>query len=238
MSITARQIEKAWLAHQPERARIPAEAWRRLRQFKRSLAGPAASIDRGLHDDKTLDLLGEAVRRRGMARQRVLKVVKEKFAGATVRAERDVVELHWLVPSTHLIQDIQDQGESQDCVVHYRTVIRLDILKIVVLWSTIISEIADHSAGRLLQRFPKADLGQCLFQVGNEYLSADGDEVLTCLNTGRTAYLPGGPGLFACSIISAKGAGGKGTFLYARADVAQSGNDPHRPAPAASGCEA
>ena len=39
------QIERGWLAHEPERARIPREVWRQLRTFKRAIAPVAARIE-------------------------------------------------------------------------------------------------------------------------------------------------------------------------------------------------
>jgi hypothetical protein len=59
MDARTREIERAWIAHQPERARIPPEAWRQLRIFKRSLVPQVARINKAGADR---DFLHEVVK--------------------------------------------------------------------------------------------------------------------------------------------------------------------------------
>jgi hypothetical protein len=73
MDEIARQIDRSWSQHEPERDRIPAEIWRRVRAFKRELPPTAAIIERVLKNDKLAQpLIERCVRRRGMARQNFL----------------------------------------------------------------------------------------------------------------------------------------------------------------------
>jgi hypothetical protein len=46
------EIERAWLQHDPARAEIPAEQWRKLRQFKRDIAVTAGVIQNVLKNEK------------------------------------------------------------------------------------------------------------------------------------------------------------------------------------------
>ena len=64
-------------------------------------------------------LLGEAllidcVLKRGMARQRALKLAQAALPGAQLNGSRDRLEVRWLAPRDHLIADVRHPGERQD----------------------------------------------------------------------------------------------------------------------------
>jgi hypothetical protein len=42
--VRERQIERAWIAHDPSRAKIPQDAWRALRNFKKQITPQAARV--------------------------------------------------------------------------------------------------------------------------------------------------------------------------------------------------
>jgi hypothetical protein len=60
----AKEINRAWLLHDPSRSKIPPEIWRRLRAFKRQLAGPAAAIERSLKNPTTSEAIASCTRKR------------------------------------------------------------------------------------------------------------------------------------------------------------------------------
>jgi hypothetical protein len=57
MDARTRDIERAWLQHDPSRGKIPSESWRALRNFKRSLAPQAARVGAASDDGKRIKAL-------------------------------------------------------------------------------------------------------------------------------------------------------------------------------------
>jgi hypothetical protein len=79
------EIDRAWIQHDPERARITPAAYRELRAFKRDIGLTAATIEAVLkRDDLTQSLIEPLVRRRGMHRQRRLTELRRTFPTANV----------------------------------------------------------------------------------------------------------------------------------------------------------
>ena len=70
------QIERGWLAHEPERARIPREIGRQLHTFKRVIAPVAARVEAASNDRECIaGLLYDYVRKSDVGRARALAKV-------------------------------------------------------------------------------------------------------------------------------------------------------------------
>jgi hypothetical protein len=113
-----REVNAAWLLHEPERAAISNEIWRGLRAWKRELL-PTASIIEGVlkREQLTRSLIEPAIRRRGIARQRKLTELRRLLPGANVKITyKEILEISWLSPKQAILADPQHQGESQDCL--------------------------------------------------------------------------------------------------------------------------
>jgi hypothetical protein len=197
-----RDIDRAWATHQPERIRVPAEIWRKLRTFKRSIAPAAVNIKRILDDDTTMKrLMTNFAFKKGIGRARALSRLKKHLAGATLQAEDDTIIGTWLEP-TGPILDSDDPSLQQDCIVVWvgfggrQSSYAAGFLRLLSV------EVPDHALARLLQRSPSADLAAALHEACVGYLSADQGEVLACIQAGREFYLPGGDGVFLCTGIT------------------------------------
>jgi hypothetical protein len=216
---TEREIERAWLRHQPERDRIPAMAWRKLQTLKKQLEPTSSKIKVALGDEAALQsLVTQCCNRRGMARQRILADARRSFPGARIKiAHKDILEVSWHAPSPPVIADPKHPGEKQGCI----------LVCYCVAWSTppfgirLCSgwslEVPDHAGGRYLQRAgDDADFGHALFAAANHFYGADMIEVAPHVGKQSAVYLPTAGGAFVCTVVGAKAGGGQ-SFLYARA---------------------
>jgi hypothetical protein len=83
------EIDRAWIQHAPERARIPPAVLRELRAFKRDIGLTAGTIEAVLkQDDLTQFLIEPLVRRRGMHRRRLLEDLRRRNVSRRQRQDR------------------------------------------------------------------------------------------------------------------------------------------------------
>jgi hypothetical protein len=214
------EIERAWLIHEPARAEIPAEQWRKLRAFKRDIAVTAGVIEGILKNEKLAQSLVEPiVRKRGIGRQRKLTELRRLLPAANVKiAYKSILEISWLSPTAPIIANPQHQGEQQDCTLICYFLAWPRTAHSIAAHSAWAAEIPDHAAARLLQRSPRPpDLRAVLFEAGLAFLAAAADAVVPHVGTDSSVYLPAGDGAFAASIVGAKTTNGQKHFIYARA---------------------
>jgi hypothetical protein len=212
-----REIERAWHQHQ-HRDRIPSEIWRQLRALKKEFEPTSAKIKMVMADETMLrQLVEQCTRRRGMARQRLLKAARHTFPGAEIKvAHGDILEISWLAPSPPVIANPKHLGEAQACTLACYCVAWPSPFGIELrsAWSL---EVPDHAAGRFLQRAGRnADLRSALFEAANHFAAADIAEVKPHVGRGTDIYIPAGGGAFVCTVVGARSSGGH-SFLYSRA---------------------
>ena len=110
-----REIERAWALHQGRR--VPAEVWRRVRAFKRSIAPEAAKLSRALSDKTTMQrLFTDFPFKKGIGRARALARLQKHLTGATLQAGDGAVVITWLEPTGPLL-DSEDPSLQQDCII-------------------------------------------------------------------------------------------------------------------------
>jgi hypothetical protein len=217
----AKEVEAAWLAHEPERAAISNELWRSLRAWKRELLPTAAVIEKILKKEQLArSLIEPAVRRRGIARQRKLGELRRLLPGANVKISfKDILEVSWLSPKQAILADPQHRGEQQDCTLVCFMIAWPTTPRSIRAHSGWALECADHALARLLQRAPRADLRAVLFQAGLAFLGGDAQTVMPLVGQDASVYLPAGDGAFATSVVGAKTADGQKHFVYSRAST-------------------
>jgi hypothetical protein len=214
---TEREIERAWLQHDPQRNAIPQEIWRRLRRFKRTLEPTSLKIKATLQDETKLrSLVEQCTRRRGMARVRILSDVRHTYPDAVVKVVNgNILEISWLAPSPPVIADPKDRSQRQDCTLASFCMAwpTLSGIRLCSAWSL---EVPDHAGGRYLQRAGNnADFRSALFEAGNHFYAADVAAVSPHVGRNTNIYLPAGGGCFVCTCIGARSGANK--FVYARA---------------------
>ncbi len=215
MTSIGKQTDMAWLQHQPARARIPEDVWRKVRAFRRAIAPGAAQMN-ALQDVHQLAV--DVVHKKGIGQQRAIaRLVALITPTAIVTAGAGTVAWAWPEPRGPILES-DNPGQRQDCiVVRYAQVERVGRSTRVLnyAWSF---EGPDHAMARVLQRDPSSDLGAVLWEAHTAFMAADADSVLDHFIEARTFYLSAGNGLFVCKGISAKDAKGE-RFLYARAET-------------------
>jgi hypothetical protein len=83
------QIERGWLAHEPDRAKVPREIWRDLRTFKRTIAPIADRLEAASNDrDRVAGLLYDYVREGEVGCARALAKLRKHFDLATITFPR------------------------------------------------------------------------------------------------------------------------------------------------------
>ena len=104
-----RELDRAWSKHEPERDRIPSDIWRRVRAFKRELAPTAAIIENVLKREQLAQpLIVEAIRRRGVPRQKFVNNLRRMLPGANIRiCHKEILEISWLSPRPPLFAEPQ-----------------------------------------------------------------------------------------------------------------------------------
>jgi len=151
-----RQVARSWLEHDPTRAKIPLEVWRKLRSIK--LAPVADAIHDALTDVKTTKrLVADFVKKQGVGRQRALRRLQTRFAGALCVTVGSCAEFRWLEPHPPLIVDTRHPGEAQDCILAHFAIAGPDLNRSSMLLRAWTCETSDHACARLLQRDPAGD---------------------------------------------------------------------------------
>jgi hypothetical protein len=211
------EIERAWEQHEPRRAVVASETVRALRAFKPSIAPTADKIAALLKDNNRLHrLVTSSVRRRGVARQRLIQSISRELPDAQVRiAQKEILEITWLKPSTHTLADPQG-GEAQDCIL-VCFLLAWPEERSISLWSQWSVEIPDHAAARFIQRAGAGGLRNALFEAGLGFMRADASVITRHGGRGTTIYLPAGRGAFVCKVIVGKSAASGRKYVFARA---------------------
>jgi len=193
-----RQTEQSWREHDPRQAAVPWAAKQRLAAIKRTLAVQAKQIERHIYVDSNFPdrLLIDCIRKRGIARQRALKLAHAALPGAQLSATRDCLDIRWLAPRQPWLANPRTPGESQDNItVHIALLHCLNGLP--EFWAAWLLEASDHACGRYLQ-YADGDLREALFAASAAFAAADVEQ--TVRNAG-SLYLPAGGGVFACDLI-------------------------------------
>jgi hypothetical protein len=217
MSLTEADLESAWRAHEPARAVVPAEAWRRLRDFKGTSAPTAMMVEKMLRDQaQARTMIAPLIRHRGVHRQRLLNDLRKVFPAASVNiSHKEILDVAWLSPKGPLIIGGK-AGEQQDCILACYAIAYpvpgLDGLSLHSGWAL---EIADHAAARLLQRAPDADLRRSALEAALGFATADASVVQLLIGEHPSIYLSAGPGVFAANVIGGKTLAGQ-KYIYAR----------------------
>jgi hypothetical protein len=214
----AKEVDAAWLIHEPERATVPNEIWRGLRAWKRGLL-PTAAVIETLLKKETLaqSLIEPCIRKRGVGRQRKLVELRRLLPGANVRVSfKDILEVSWLSPKQAILADPQHRGEQQDCVLVCYLIAWPPSPRAIQAHSAWALEVSDHSAARLLQRVPTADLRSALFDAGLAFLAADAATMARLIGNQTSIYLPTAGGALAATCIGAKTLDGQRHYTYAR----------------------
>ena len=162
--------------------------------------------------------LNAYLRRRGVARQKALKVLRAALPGAVVIGKKDFIEIRWLAPCEHVIAAARHPRDLQDCIIcNVLLAWRKPSARNAEVWAGWLTEIPDHAAARLIERAPNVDLRVCLFEAAAAFAAADAQAVLGKFNAGISIYLPAGPGAFGVEIIPGKIEKTGRDMLYARA---------------------
>jgi sarcosine oxidase gamma subunit len=209
-------LEQAWRTHEPERGFVPSSIWRRLRAIKAELAPTAVVIENMLRDQAAArTVLEPMIRRRGVARQRLLKELRRVLPAATLRiCDMEILEISWLSPKSHIIVDGK-AGEDQDCLLACYALAFPPDAKTLTIHSGWALEISDHASARLLQRAPNDDLRAAAQQAALAFVAADASIVRPLIGTTTSVYLQAGSGAFAATVIGGMTQTGKAK-IYAR----------------------
>jgi hypothetical protein len=112
-----REVERAWLQHDPARGKIPSDAWRALRIFKRSIVPQAARVSAASDDLKRIRALMYDYSRKGdVGRVRTFAKLRHHFHPATVERLQKGILWSWLEPRGAMLLDAKDEGEAQDAI--------------------------------------------------------------------------------------------------------------------------
>jgi hypothetical protein len=162
-------------------------------------------------------LITDTINKRGVARQRALKLAQTRLKYAAIVGGRDLVDIRWLRPHQHIITSVRAPGERQDCIVVHIALIWREA-EATTLWQRWLLEVADHAAGRFLQLAPQADLRQAMFEAAQCFVASSFDHVIC---NQRGLYLRAGPGAFAADMVAGKieGSGKERLPLRALPDV-------------------
>jgi hypothetical protein len=157
------QLEKSWAEHEPLRRRIPPEAWRALRNFKRRIGPLHDRVEAACTERKTIwKLILDYSRKSGIGSQRAYAKVVRHFHPAAVEKLKKGILWTWLQPRGAILADAQDYGEAQDAVL-----VRYGLgwgKRELVCYLAFSLEVPDHCLARLIQRAPGADLHEVLRQ--------------------------------------------------------------------------
>jgi hypothetical protein len=216
-----REIDRAWAAHDPTRRNpsIGAEAWGRVRTFKRGIAAPAEAIAAALGSEAVRRAGDDFVFKKNKGRARALDRLSRLLRPAMlqVATDRPVASWAWLAPEGSMFFTTEtDPGLHQDCVLaRYAIIGRSGSNSVQAQAFTV--EVPDHALGRLLQRCRGADPAEAMWQAHVALLGASTAEVADCMKQQRSIYLPAASGCFACKAMLIRTAEVTMPLLYARA---------------------
>ncbi len=196
-----REIQQAWAAHHLRDKignRIPGEAHRQARAFRRSLAPAAEAVaavvsnkERWRHDASRSFYRSPARRARAIERLRTL------FSPATVEIHslgwlgETALISNWLEPVPEpLIVIADDPGFTEQAAIIMRMLSLIEIDRSVKATGLIGLEVADHALGRLFERSPDINVPAALNQAAAAFMQMDIREVAEVWRLGGTLVLP------------------------------------------------
>jgi hypothetical protein len=176
-----REIERAWRERDPrQQAMVPWPIKCRIDEFRKSLIKPAAVVE--AHLAKPDVLIAPALLDRRGPRQAALAKLKATLKGARIDGGKDYLEIRWLEPHAHLLQDIRRRGEKQQCILVHLAICHKETFGAVSIWQSWLTETPMHALGRLLERAPKTNLHDALFTVAKQFAAADVNQVTNNLH--------------------------------------------------------
>jgi hypothetical protein len=197
------QIERGWLAHEPDRAKIPREVWRDLRTFKRTVAPIGDRLDAAVTDrDYLKGLLYDWTRKGEVGRARALVKLRKHLDLATITFPRQGIMWSWLAPRGCMLIDPKDEGEAQDAILVRYGFAWIERKRELNGYEAFSIECPDHATARLMQRAPSINLPRVLMEAQDQFFAADVSTVSRHVAHGTPLYLRCGPGLLICEAVS------------------------------------
>jgi hypothetical protein len=191
-----REVERARLQHDSARSKIPNEAWRALRIFKRSLIPLAARVGVASDDRKRIKALMYDHSRKGdVGRVRTFARIKHHFHPACVERLQKGILWSWLEPRGAMLIDPKDEGESQDAILVRYGLAWVVKKRELVGYEAFTLEAPDHALARMLQRAPGTDIREALHQAHHALFQASAQAVGRHVEEQTRLYLPCGPGV-------------------------------------------
>jgi hypothetical protein len=211
------QIERGWLAHEPDRAKVPLEVWRKVRTFKRTIAPIADRLDAAWTDrDLLKGLLYDYACKGDVGRARALAKLRKHFPLATITFPRQGIMWSWLAPRGCMLIDPKDESEEQDCILLRYGFAWIERKRELNGYEAFSIEVPDHATARLLQRAPDVNLPRVLMQAQDEFFLASVATVSRHIAHNVPLYLRCGPGLLICQAIDGRPPSGI-NYWFARA---------------------
>jgi hypothetical protein len=161
------QLDKSWAQHEPSRLKIPREAWRGLRNFKRLIVPMHDRVATACASHKMMQkLMLDFTRKHGLGHVRAFAKLTNYLRPAVVEKLRNGILWTWLQPRGCILAD-GDYGEQQDAVL-----VRYGlgwVKRQLVCFLAFSLEIPDHCLARMIQRAPRADLHAALRQAHHAF---------------------------------------------------------------------
>jgi hypothetical protein len=196
------QIERGWLAHEPERGRIPKEVWRKVRTFKRTIAPIADRLDVAVTDrERIKGLLYDYACKGDVGRARALAKLRKHLPLATITFPRQGIMWSWLAPRGCMLIDPKTEGEAQDAILVRYGFCWIERKRELNGYEAFSLEVPDHATARLVQRCPDVNLARVLMEAQDQFFAADVKTVSKHVAHGTSFYLRCGPGLLICKAI-------------------------------------
>jgi hypothetical protein len=215
--VRERQIERAWIKHDPSRAKIPQEAWRALRNFKKQIAPQAARVAvASAARDRIKGLMADYSRKGDVGRQRTFAKLKHHFYPATVERLKAGILWSWLEPRSAMLADPNDPGEEQNAILTRYGLVWVRRKREFLGYQAFSLEIPDHCTGRMLQRSPGLDIRAALHEAHHALFQASSEVITAHVVDGAPFYLPCAEGLLICSALRADTRTGT-RFVFGRA---------------------
>jgi hypothetical protein len=199
------QIDRGWLAHEPDRAKVPREIWRDLRTFKRTIAPIADRLDTASTDrERIAGLLYDWTRKGDVGRARALAKLRKHFPLATITFPRQGIMWSWPAPRGCMLIDPKTYGEAQDAILVRYGFAWIERRMELNGYEAFSIEVPDHETARLMQRAPSVNLPRVLMEAQDQFFAADVATVSRHVAHGTSLYLRCGPGLLICEAISGR----------------------------------
>jgi hypothetical protein len=211
------QIEQGWLEHEPDRARVPYDVWRKVRTFKRTIAPIADRLDAAVQDREHIKgLLYDFACKGDVGRARALAKLRKHLPLATITFPRQGIMWSWLAPRGCMLIDPKTEGEAQDAILVRYGFAWIERKRELSGYEAFSIEVLDHATARLLQRAPDINLPRVLTQAQDAFFAADVATVSRHVAHETSIYLRAGPGLLICQAIDGRTPSGI-NYWFARA---------------------